>query len=147
MFGKKLILSVLTAAICVNVVVPSYAATQTIYVPASQLYVGGATGQTIIVKENNPQTIVVRENVPQTVVVRETVTTPTYYPTTTYVSDDTWIAAGVTGLVGGVLLGALLNNNHHKHKRVAPPPPNKHHGGRPYNPPRNSHGKKPHHGR
>ncbi len=137
----------MAVAICVNVLTPSYAAAQTIYVPANQVYVGGASAETIIVKDSNSQTVVVRENVPQTVVVRETVTTPTYYSSTAYTSDESMVAAGITGLVGGVLLGSLLTKNHHKHKQVAPPPSPRHHSPRPHNPSRNHKGNKPPRGR
>ncbi len=126
MFKKKLILSALAIAFCMQISMPAFAG-QTVYTPANQIYVGGANGQTIIVRDSYPnQTIVVRETVPQTVVVQET---ETYYPQTAYVSNDSLLAAGITGLIGGVILGATLDNHHSKHKKhhAAPPSKPKHH--------------------
>ncbi len=143
---RKIILSVLTIAVCMNVAIPSIGMAQTVYTPANQVYVGGANGQTIIVRDTAPtQTIIVRENVPQTVIVQETAPVQTYYPETAYVSNESLVAAGVTGLVGGVLLGTLLDKSHHKHKHAAPAAPHRHNGGNhKHTPPRNGHsGKAP----
>lgn len=131
LFRKNLIISAVCAALCINITLPAFAGYQTIYVPDTPTYAGGASGQTIIVQGQTPiQTVVVRESTPNAIIVREMITEPAYIPRTAYVSDEALIAAGFTGLVGGVLLGSVWR--HHKNKSHFKPTP--HH-------PRPVHGK------
>ncbi len=142
MFQNKIITTLVLAAICINISSPAFAGYQTIYVPDNQTYVGGANGQTIIVQGSTPtQTVIVKENTPQTVVVRESSPyyiqeTTTYYPQTAYVSGSSLLAAGVTGLVGGLLISSAIRH-HHKYKPRYRPAPAPHHPNH----------RPPHHGR
>ncbi len=127
---SKKLKSLILTAVCVGLTTPVYAGYQTVYVPDNQTYVGGANGQTIIVQGTAPtQTIVVKETVPQTVIVQDSSPvyvqeTTTYIPQTAYVSEASLVAAGVTGLVGGILIGSSINHHPKPHFRPTPP---KHH--------------------
>ena len=128
--SHKLKCFILTA-VCIGLTTPVYAGYQTVYVPDNQTYVGGANGQTIIVQGTAPtQTIVIKETAPQTIVVQDSSPTyvqetTTYIPQTAYVSDASLVAAGVTGLVGGILIGSSIK--HHDKPHFRPTPPLRHH--------------------
>ena len=126
MFQNKIIISTIIASICINTALPAVAGYQMVYVPDTPTYVNSLTGQTIIVQGTAPtQTIIVKEPIPQTVIVQDPKTT--YIPQTAYVSDSAFIAAGVTGLVGGILIGTTLSDHHKSKPHFKPIPSPKPH--------------------
>lgn len=119
---RSIITSLVIIAVCTQLVSPALA--QTVILPNGQYYGGGISGQTIIVQNTTPvSTYVVQPTVSQPVIVQNVETTYT----TNYPSTETVVAAGVTGLIGGVLLGGLWHRHDKKH-HYKPAPSHKEHG-------------------
>lgn len=139
MFYRYIITSLVVVAVCTQVVTPAFAQT---VITSNGLYDGNnVSGQTIIVQDTMPTSTYIVQQPSQPVIVRNVETTYT----TTYPVSDT-IVAGVTGLIGGVLLGQLWHHHDKKHHYKPAPHSKGHkpHAHRPNKPTAGRHSSKHH---